>query len=60
MLDLHSQQPNRYGFGTCEGCDFSGYEGDPPDWPCRTVALIAERHGIDVSNFYLYEPTEDA
>jgi hypothetical protein len=59
VLDLHTfERLSRY--PTCEGCDFAGYEGDPPDWPCRTVELIAERHGIDVSNFYLYAPTEDA
>jgi acyl-CoA reductase-like NAD-dependent aldehyde dehydrogenase len=25
----------------CEGCDYSGDEGWPPTWPCRTYTLIA-------------------
>lgn len=29
----------------CAGCDYEGYEGEPPEWPCRTYQLIAERYG---------------
>lgn len=24
----------------CNGCDFTGYEADPPFWPCRTYELV--------------------
>jgi len=59
VLDLHAfDRSNRYGWHACEGCDFSGYEGDPPDWPCRTVELIAGHHGIDLTDFHLYDPEE--
>ena len=58
VLDLHTFDPAYPCSRSCEGCDFSGYEGDPPDWPCRTVDLIAERHGIDLTGFYLYDPEE--
>lgn len=51
ILDLHARAGS-----TCEGCDFSGWEGESPEWPCRTVDLIAERHGIDLRDFYLYDP----
>lgn len=47
LLDLHvpddPEAPER-----CEGCDWSGYDGQPGAWPCRTVAAIAEHHGIAV------------
>lgn len=44
LVDLHS--PNDY--GECGGCDFGGYEGEPPTWPCRTVALLAEHRGLQL------------
>lgn len=42
LLDLHSLSEH----GECEGCDWSGGEGEPPSWPCRTVELICERAAI--------------
>jgi hypothetical protein len=60
VLDLHTFDRTQPYSQTCEGCDFAGYEGDPPDWPCRTVDLIAKRHGIDLSDFYLYDAKEQA
>lgn len=24
----------------CKGCDFDGWEGEPPRWPCRTAELV--------------------
>jgi hypothetical protein len=24
----------------CKGCDFAGWEGEPPRWPCRTAELV--------------------
>ena len=56
MLDLHSFDRTKRYAQECEGCDFSGFEGEPPAWPCRTVDLIARSHGIDLSEFNLYEP----
>lgn len=38
VLDLHSTDK----YEECHGCDYGGYEGDRPSWPCRTVELIAE------------------
>lgn len=35
IMQLHSEGP--YG---CEGCDYGGWEGEAPEWPCRTVNLI--------------------
>jgi hypothetical protein len=46
VLDLHSELPGMAGWSDCEGCDFAGYDGDAPDWPCRTVRLIADRFHI--------------
>ena len=54
ILDLHSRESD--GYMVCDGCDFGGYDSERPGWPCRTVDLIATRHGIDVTNFHLYEP----
>ena len=58
VLDLHNFDRKARYSTTCEGCDFAGYEGDPPDWPCRTVDLIAEANGIDLAGFWMYEPEE--
>lgn len=33
---LHSPDDRRY----CKGCDWGGYEGEAPDWPCRTWRLL--------------------
>jgi hypothetical protein len=52
VLDLHSAD----GRGECEGCDFDGYEAESPEWPCRTVATVANLHGIEVHpDYYLAE-----
>lgn len=44
MLDLHSsptvENPE------CAGCDYGGYDGAAPEWPCSTVRAIADHHGI--------------
>ncbi|HET9889669.1 MAG TPA: hypothetical protein VFQ42_04135 [Mycobacterium sp.] len=42
---LHLHRPEGH---ECAGDDFSGYECEPPDWPCRTALLIGERVGVDV------------
>jgi len=59
ILDLHARDEADAMFPECLGCDYGGYEGEPPVWPCRTVELIAARHGIDISDFHLYDPKED-
>jgi hypothetical protein len=43
VLDLH--EPHTWG---CAGCDFSGYDGEAPEWPCRTVEAVAAALGITV------------
>jgi hypothetical protein len=40
---LHSPSGGEYYDSACEGCDFGGYEGDPPDWPCRTAEILINR-----------------
>lgn len=44
LMDLHCVNER----GECAGCDFSGYDGEPPEWPCRTVALLAEYHRLQI------------
>lgn len=46
VLELH--KPNEY--GECEGCDYAGFDGEPPAYPCSTVELIAELHNIPMPN----------
>lgn len=43
VLDLHKRDD-----GQCAGCDYSGYEGEPPGWPCRTIEAVAGVLGITV------------
>lgn len=38
IVELHSVDK----YDECTGCDFGGWEGDKPSWPCRTIDLIAE------------------
>lgn len=39
-LRLLHQPVDSYGYLTCEGCDFGGYEAESPAWPCRTAEEI--------------------
>ena len=43
ILDLHHEHDS-----CCAGCDFDGYEAEPPDWPCTTTVTIARFYGIDL------------
>lgn len=43
VLDLHHDDD-----GVCRGCDWDGFETEPPQWPCSTVRAVAEVHGINV------------
>jgi hypothetical protein len=42
---LHAPNDN----GQCTGCEYSGMEAEPPDWPCDTAALIAKDAGISLT-----------
>jgi hypothetical protein len=46
VLDLHTPTnpyPERdlWADRDCGGDDYNGYDGETPDWPCRTIAAIA-------------------
>ena len=43
VLDLH-----RSGLGDCRGCEFRGYDAEPPPWPCSTIVNVAAALGITV------------
>lgn len=45
VLDLHREDE----WHECRGCDVGGHDGGPPDWPCRTVELIAKQYEIRLS-----------
>jgi len=46
IFDLHSPNlTDRYTV-TCPGDDYSGYDGEPPEWPCPTIVALAEHHDI--------------
>lgn len=44
ILDLHAENDR----GECDGDEFGGYDGLPPDWPCSTVEAVAARYGIEL------------
>lgn len=44
IVELHS--PTTY--DDCQGCDFGGWEGDSPAWPCRTIDLIVKELKSDI------------
>lgn len=50
VVQLH--QPvatTSYSAPECDGCDFSGYDGERPDWPCRTIQLINQHSHVGVA-----------
>lgn len=44
ILDLHCEDER----GECQGCEFDGWEAEPPAWPCTTVVTIGRFYGVDV------------
>lgn len=48
VWSLHKYGDDNLYFYGCEGCDWGGYDGDTPSWPCRTVELIAKSVGVDI------------
>lgn len=48
VLELHAPV-EQYGRRVCEGCDMDGYEAESPEWPCRTVEVLAKANGLDMS-----------
>jgi len=55
VLDLHRPDESST-WVTCAGCDWSGYDGEAPEWPCRTVREIAGFHGIELPTGHLTPP----
>lgn len=46
VLELHAPVQDFHGVGAhCDGCDASGYEWEPPGWPCRTYELVTDGSG---------------
>lgn len=53
VLDLHApvverEHPKIPNEPTCAGCDYQGWESEPPSWPCRTVRAVGALHDIHV------------
>ena len=42
VAELHSPDEFDGRFRQCQGCDYDGYDGERPAWPCRTWDLIAD------------------
>lgn len=56
VLDLHKADEH----GHCGGCEFSGYEAEPPGWPCETTAVVAAAIGLTVpADLHLAEQYRD-
>jgi hypothetical protein len=53
VIELHKPQDTWssgvivLGPALCFGCDFDGYDGEHPEWPCRTIEAIARELGIN-------------
>lgn len=44
VIDLHKPVP-REGWDEspiCHGCDYGGMDAEPPEWPCSSVAAVAD------------------
>ena len=60
IFDLHAPSLTDRYMVTCPGDDFSGCEGDPPEWPCPTITALAEYHGISLPYYRLPGAEYDA
>lgn len=49
VLDQHKRVALEYADSefVCEGCDYGGHDGAPPEWPCSTVRLVLAHHHPD-------------
>lgn len=49
VLDLHGPVFEGYqNTALCRGCDSDGWDSEDPEWPCRTVQVIAGAYGLEV------------
>ena len=46
IVALHKPTRAVSDYPECDGCDYGGYDGEPPEWPCRTVLALAKVHNI--------------
>jgi hypothetical protein len=45
LRELHAPVPLDLFYEVrCEGCSFGGWEGEAPQWPCSTAALVFSLH----------------
>jgi hypothetical protein len=42
VLTLHAPVQDTRGLLSCHGCDYGGYDAEPPEWPCRTYVLARD------------------
>lgn len=55
LVELHGPKPSfvhhdgTVGWWECGGCEYSGAEADPPNWPCDTTGVIAQHFAVDLS-----------
>lgn len=59
VLDLHHADTVEH--PQCQGCEFDGYDAEPPAWPCATVRIVADRFGIRLPDgaYDLYHRPEE-
>jgi hypothetical protein len=41
LLYMHGPSASPTGILQCDGCEFTGYDGEPPYWPCATCKVVA-------------------
>lgn len=47
LRELHAPDPDdTLHWLYCNGCDFGGWEGERPHWPCQTAAVVYTAHEI--------------
>lgn len=45
---------------SCAGDASGGYEDEPPDWPCRTVLVVARQVGVELAEDVWWQTFTDA
>lgn len=46
IVALHKPTRAVSDYPECDGCEYGGYDGDRPEWPCRTILTLAKVHNI--------------
>lgn len=45
LLEMHGPVDSGWGVLQCQGCEYTGYDAEPPEWWCATYRVVAHVSG---------------